>query len=354
MDASERYITVCRSLGIPIIGATSVQESSYSKTADKIIHLPYITEFSFLEEFHNALWQHAISHIYSPHPGIWSHLKQLKEEQPEIYTYELCQPSPYQSDWLEIEPSYGWAREMAADDFPKNLDTVSNAILRRPLTLGEYTGLHKQFIRIAGQCDEGKLTALAHILRLTPPGDLVEIGSLFGRSAFAIAWLAGRYGIGGFISIDPWSSDLLEGQGEAATILNRDKDAIDFEQIFLGYLSNMSLLKNVGYIRATSAQGIHDYHRAVEKGCLTTPDLGEIPVTGSIALLHIDGNHHYDHVRQDIRLWEPHVIPGGWVLLDDYVWAFGDGPKKAGDQLLESGRFDLAFTMSDTLFLRKR
>jgi hypothetical protein len=114
--------------------------------------------------------------------------------------------------------------------------------------------------------------------------------------------LAGRYGVGGFISVDPWSSALLEGQGEAATLLNRDKDEIDFDQIFLAYLSNMSILKSVGYIRTTSAQGIHEYHLATEKERLTTPELGQVLVTGTIALLHIDGNHHYDHVRQDIDL----------------------------------------------------
>ncbi|MEW8469633.1 MAG: hypothetical protein AB2637_13960, partial [Candidatus Thiodiazotropha sp.] len=59
------------------------------------------------------------------------------------------------------------------------------------------------------------------------------------------------------------------------------------------------------------------------------------------------------HVRQDLETWEPYVKPGGWVLLDDYHWAFGDGPKRAGDELLASGRFDHTFTLGDTLYLRK-
>jgi hypothetical protein len=128
MDASERYISVCRSLGIPVIGATSIAGECDSKPLDQIIYLPYITEPDFQKLFRNALQQFAITHIHTPHPGIWSRLKQLKQEQPETYAYELCHPSPYQSDWLEIEPSYSWAREMAADGFPEDLVTLSNTL----------------------------------------------------------------------------------------------------------------------------------------------------------------------------------------------------------------------------------
>jgi hypothetical protein len=47
------------------------------------------------------------------------------------------------------------------------------------------------------------------------------------------------------------------------------------------------------------------------------------------------------------------VVSGGWVLLDDYRWAFGDGPKRAGDELLAGNGFEQAFTLGDTLYLKK-
>ena len=354
VDASERFISVARSLEIPTIGASSARNSTSAKALDQLIYLPYITEPCFGDRLRKALQRHAITHVYAPHPGVWTCLKQLGKEQPKIYTYKLCHPSPYENDWLEIASSYHWAERIVADDFPHTLRTGSGMAPGRPLTKAQYAGLHKQFVRITGQCDEKKLTALANILRLTPQGDLVEIGSLSGRSAFAIAWLAERHGIGNLVSIDPWSSKRLDDQGDQAKILNNDKDRIDFEKIFSGYLCNMSLLSNAGYIRETSAQAIQPYLHAAQQGRLESPELGHVTLTGSIALLHIDGNHHYRHVRLDIDLWEPHVVSGGWVLLDDYVWAFGDGPQRAGDELLATGRFDLAFTMSDTLFLRKR
>jgi len=42
-------------------------------------------------------------------------------------------------------------------------------------------------------------------------------------------------------------------------------------------------------------------------------------------LVFVDGNHDYEHVREDCGLWLPHLAPGGWLILDDYVWFHGDG-----------------------------
>ena len=90
-----------------------------------------------------------------------------------------------------------------------------------------------------------------------------------------------------------------------------------------------------------------------KKGFIESGELGSQLISGVISLLHIDGNHSYQFVKRDIELWFPLVIKGGWILLDDYLWAFGDGPKIAGDELLSSGKIDCAFIIGDTLFLRK-
>jgi cephalosporin hydroxylase len=40
-----------------------------------------------------------------------------------------------------------------------------------------------------------------------------------------------------------------------------------------------------------------------------------------ISLLWIDGDHEYESVRQDLRLWEPYLLPGATVALHDtFVW----------------------------------
>jgi len=65
----------------------------------------------------------------------------------------------------------------------------------------------------------------------------------------------------------------------------------------------------------------------------------------SLDLVFIDALHDYDHVLQDIRLWQPQIRPGGILCGDDYdnvkcpdvkravVDVFGDGYK-----LVEIGR----------------
>lgn len=362
VDVAKPFIATCNAMGIYVVGASSAMQSGEGHNVDEFVKLPFITDDNFQPSFNDTIAQYQITHIYAPHTGVWTLLKKLQQEQPHAHGYHLCVPSPYQADWLQFAPSYQWSEKLLQENFVEQLhlpESNNQDLKIRPfLTLGQYASLHKQFVRIPGQCDDLKLIAFAHILRVLPQGDLVEIGSLSGRSAFAIAWLAARYDVGNLISIDPWENEKTEDQGEQAAILNseldQDKTIIDFNKVFLGYIASVGLLDNVGYIRDVSANAVTDYHQAIHTGKLSTPELGDIKVAGEIAMLHIDGNHRYDHVCTDIRTWEPFVMPGGWVLLDDYVWAFGDGPKRAGDELLASGRFDVAFSMSDTLFLRKK
>lgn len=40
--------------------------------------------------------------------------------------------------------------------------------------------------------------------------------------------------------------------------------------------------------------------------------------TQPIDLLFVDGDHSYEGAAADLINWSPHVVPGGWVLVDDY------------------------------------
>mgnify|MGYP000067773985 CR=1 FL=1 len=357
MDKAHEFISTISALNIVITGASSVMTSAGAMNVSGFARLPFITDEGFETQLQQLVSSQSITHIYTPHAGVWSYMYALKKQNPNVYSFSLCEPSPYHEDWMNAKPSNEWAKLMLKEKFVDHFDN-NVAALRKPLLAGQYASLHKQFTSISGQCDELKLLALAHIMRLVPKGDLVEIGSLCGRSAFGIAWLAKQYRIGNLICVDPWSIDKIEGQGDKAAILNTDLSAdsgvIDFDKIFSSFITTVSLLDNVGFIRDLSEQAVITYKASSVSGMLSTPELGEVSLCGKISMLHIDGNHRYDFVCKDIAAWEPQVTSGGWILVDDYIWAFGDGPKIAGDELLRTGKFDVAFTMSDTLFLRKR
>lgn len=360
VDKSREVIAFARSLGIDVVGASSVMSEAEAERyqVSSFRWLPFITEAGFESAFLALLEEKGITHAYIPHGVIWTQLKKNCVTEPDRYRFHLFQTSPYEEDWLRLLPSQIWADQVLANNFVETLHLPGEIRRQAPLRRGQLISLHRQFICIPGQSDEEKLMALANIARALPQGDMVEVGSFQGRSAFAIGWLARHYRIGNLVCVDPWDNEKIVDQGEKARLasqeLQQGRDLIDLEKIFQGFISAVSLLDNVGYIRDISEVAIGVYQDAVARSYLEANDLDALPLTGGIALLHIDGNHRYDFVRQDVDLWLPHVIPGGWLLLDDYVWAFGDGPKRVGDELLNTAGFDVAFTASDTLFLRKR
>ncbi|MET0065284.1 MAG: class I SAM-dependent methyltransferase [Candidatus Thiodiazotropha sp.] len=353
IDAGQRLAAEVRALGIPLVGASSIPRTRPDPLLGEIRRLPFVTEAPFAEQFRRLIEGEHITHVYTHHQGVWTQLRSLQQDNPDRYSFTLVQPDPYTRDWLTIADSLEWAERLLRERFTDSLSDIAAEVPAPPLKRNMLAGLHQQFLRIPGQCDLSKLHILIHIAPLLPRGDLVEIGSLYGRSAFAMSWLGAHYRIGNHLSIDPWSAGKLDLQDQESELINRDVGRIDFDKIFQGFLCHLALQSNLGYVRETSEIGHRIYLEAITAGFIETPEFGRIAIQGKIALLHIDANHGYRHVVQDIALWEPHVTAGGWVLLDDYVWSFGAGVKRAADELLARGGFDRAFVLGDTLVLRK-
>ena len=112
------------------------------------------------------------------------------------------------------------------------------------------------------------------------PGDaaIVEIGSFKGRSTIRLA--AG--------------SDA----GRQARVFAVDPHARGTYPTLLENLRASGAEKLVTPLRMTSEEAARDWNRP-------------------IGLLFIDGNHDYEYVSQDYRLWFPHVIEGGVVAFHD-------------------------------------
>lgn len=355
IDGVENFAKIAIQLGFNVIGASSVPIDKKSTHFNEITRLPFITEFAFDNFFLDIIEKHNISHVYSPHHGVWWHIKKLLEREKNNSIkkplFFLCGEHPFQNYWNEFEPHLDWADKALQDNLAPSIESSHAAPVMERM---QYAALHRGFLRIPGESDVEKLTAMSAIARLLPAGDVVEIGSLFGRSAYALARLAQHYRIGATICVDPWRMEQIVDQGVAAKELFDGRSLINLDHVFTEFCATASELGNIGYIRAPSIQAIDTYIKSIPSKRLHSPELGSISISGKIALLHIDGNHRYDHVVQDIATWTPYLQSGGWLLLDDYVWAFGDGPQKAGDELLHTGDYDLAFVASDTLFLRRR
>lgn len=355
IDASATWVTTARALGYRVIGASSEPTDPGIYDIDALEYLPYITSPEFNASLQSLVSQEGITRIYTAHQGVWAHLDYLLPllfgSAPALGP-QLCRPHPHAVEYREVDRSIQWGRYLVEEHTAECIAEGQQPVAKA-LSIYQYAGLHRQFVRTPGQCDEDKLRALCSLMRLAPKGDIVEIGSLYGRSALALASLAGYYEIGTTVCVDPWGFAHARDQGEKATILNGNGINIDFEGIFRNFLVSASQVKNLGYIRLPSEQGIEYYRQAVGAGQLFSKHLSPSPLTGSISLLHIDGNHAYESVAADVQAWLPMVVKGGWLLLDDYLWAFGDGPRRVGDELLSEGGFDCAFVFADTLFLRK-
>ena len=190
----------------------------------------------------------------------------------------------------------------------------------------------QQVETIHGECSREKVLALCATLPSAPKGDLVEIGALFGKSSYVLNRLAVYCGIGATICVDPWDLG-LSVQTDAPTHIQEASGGWDWQVVREGFLVAMlgASAGDFNYLPMTSEAA-----NALYRGGTTvaSPEFGQTPLAGAIAVLHLDGNHDEAAVSQDFALWSPLVAPGGWIIFDDYNWPHGDGPRRGADRAI--------------------
>jgi len=131
---------------------------------------------------------------------------------------------------------------------------------------------------------------------------IVEIGCYVG--AISNQFVGGNRKV---FCIDPWQAENVyrEDDIQYGLIKDAEENRGGMGQIFATFMQNCGedLFKNIFPIRAFSAQ-IAPYFN--------------LPID----LLYIDGNHEYESVVEDIRLWAPKVKKGGLIAGDDYSPGF--------------------------------
>jgi MMP 1-O-methyltransferase len=134
---------------------------------------------------------------------------------------------------------------------------------------------------------QGNTTTLA--------GEIVEIGSAYGRSTVCLAWGARLARNGKVYAVDPHIGGIAfrAGMGERA----KEYTSLD---LFEANIRRFNLQDTIVPMVATSEDAVKNW------------------TSKNIRLAFIDGWHTYDAVKHDILAWSPYIKPGGIIALHDY------------------------------------
>lgn len=115
------------------------------------------------------------------------------------------------------------------------------------------------------------------------------------------------------IAIDPWRANPAPKNGDAT---REDYEKWDFAKIEAEFWENVGEHKDrCTMVRKTSAEAANE----LNEGFATLSDmLAGRQVRAALDLVFIDALHDYESVREDIRLWWPHVRIGGMLAGHDF------------------------------------
>lgn len=327
-----------------VIGASSLGYDASREKYPAWLHLPYVTDPSFDEALKLAVIKFGISEIYTPNIVVWDHLNRtLGTLLPDV---KLANVSPVDEVLSGYRGALAKARYLVANPLPLS----SKIQPRSALSEIEAAGLIRYSDLIPGMCDDDKFRALFEITRYSVAGDLVEIGSWWGKSAFILSRLAQNFGIGKLLCVDPWSNEHLIQNEKAVDSSSAQVDADEALKIFqIGLLPFNA--GHINYLRMPSVDAAKSYESSKS---VSTAAFGQTEYAGQISILHIDGNHTYEAAKADVESWAKFVTAGGWIIIDDYIWPYGDGPKRVGDEFLEKNapKIVTSFVMGTALFIQ--
>jgi len=335
------FIEQARAFGATIVGASSMSYDPNASRCDCWVRLPRVDEAGFADRLRGVLAEHHLDRIFCPNNVAHDVIGTLIQDG--AITAELI-PSPFRGELARYE-----SLAARADDALRlacGISDESRAIL--PSHVGAW--LH-YVDSVMGQSGEAKLAALVGAMASAPRGDVVEIGAYFGKSAAWLTLAATHLGVGPVLAIDPWKA-AESVQHDAPAHVQRLAQGDYWDAVAQAFITNLLPIGkgHVNYLRMTATAALARY----VSGSVTSPEFGTTTIRGEIALLHIDGNHDYEAVASDVALWAPKLAPGGWMVLDDYCWPHGDGPRRVGDAFLaeRSEAIRQAFVVDGALFIR--
>jgi len=340
-DEAREYARQAHERGEFVVQAASEEHD------DVVYLLPTIHDENFEHDFLKIVAVHKVKRILCPVASVHIFMRKFLAERKLDVDIKLIGESPI-------------ARELRLYDelimrTQKVLPIVEKYSFGLPCLRDiEVAALLKRSSQIYGESNDEKIAAMIGIFADVRAGDVVEIGSLAGRTAFILYSLAWAYGVGKVLTIDPWGA--IEGvQKDSPPLLTEMTNEWrhdDLERIF--YTNIIPLRINDGlHLRLTSddAFEVYDKTRVISEG---DDDYYTVEYKGEISVIHIDGNHDYDRVKSDIDKWLTKMVSGGWAIIDDFQWCHGAGVTRAGNELLVERASDIEkhFVAGKALFIK--
>ncbi len=342
--SAQDYLTEARLRAEPVLAAASMAATQAGMPASDYVQLPSIYDPEFEESFEALLSEHGISRLFCPVATVHQFMRKMIVRR--SLPLQLLGQSPIERQVQDHRLLMERAARLC------RFVHVASGLPDAPLTLIEVAGVLRQASLIYGESNDDKLAAMMAALATAPTGDVVEIGSLMGRSAFVLLYLARRYRLGSLLTVDPWAFEDCV-QADSPEGLKEVSGEWDFDVLSQGLHVHLAPLlpDDQAHLRMPSRAGFQHY----ASGAVIHAQAGHaVPFERGIGCIHIDGNHDHPAVREDCELWLPLLKPGSWLILDDYVWAHGDGPRRVGDDLLErcAVLIERAFVSGKALFIK--
>lgn len=342
-QAAVDFLIAARERGERTVCAASVANEEIAAEWGGSHRLPSIYDTDFVDRFLDVVQTQSVARVFCPVAAVHDFMcKFITEKHLDI---ELIGQSPIRQ---QVE-----AHRRLMVRTHKLMPLVDAcAEGRNALSQNEVAGVLRQSSLIYGESNDEKLAALMGVFASAPPGDVVEIGSLMGRSAFVLLYLAWRYRVGPVLTVDPWmiGNAIQRDSPEKFQAL---VDEWDFEVLSQGFHINMigARADDHAHLRMPSEQGyaVYSGHETIMSQ-FSQP----VPYTKQIAVIHIDGNHDYACCQKDCELWLTRMAPQSWLILDDYLWAHGDGPYRVGNELLinQVDNIERSFVCGKALFIK--
>jgi hypothetical protein len=342
-QAAFDYVDAALERGETVHCAASISLRTFDFSGVITHELPQIYDDNFLTELRRLVSEHQIQNIVCPVLMVHDYVQRLIQQ--EQIALRLIGKSPIQ---VQMEQHRRLMKKT------RSITPFMNACADNKKTLNEINlaGILRYASLVYGESNDDKLVAMAGIMGSAPKGDVIEIGSLMGRSAFVLSYAAWYFGLGSLLTIDPW--DFKESiQTDSPENLKDMSGVWDFEILKEGFFVNLVPTCNSSHVhlRMPSEDAYPIY---VQQDAIRNRNDELVSYSGKISVIHIDGNHDFESVKKDCDLWLNRMQADSWLILDDYIWAHGDGPYRIGNEFLatQSQRVKRAFVCGKALFIQ--